>query len=209
MAQPQPPPSCTPPPRARQTWYRRPNIVIPAVLLVLGVLAWVVVGNGGTDTSATGGSAAHPPVRKAPASGGSTKPSATKGSVAEPGELPTARLGGTIQFTDSSGGHAADITVARKKVAGGSASGRHVGLFVRIRALRAGVSVPRFAAVELGRRFDASCCAAGFKPELKVASTLHKGETAAGWVIFDLPKASGRLVMQPLASSEGLAFWVF
>ena len=132
-----------------------------------------------------------------------------QGSVAKPGELPTARLGGTIQFTDSSGRHAADITVACKKVAGGSASGRHVGLFVRVKALQGGVSVPRFAAVELGTRFDATCCTAGFKPKLKVASTLHKGETAAGWVIFDLPKASGRLVMQPLASSEGQAFWVF
>jgi hypothetical protein len=209
MAQPQPPPSCTPPPKDRQAWYRRPNIVAPAVLLALAIVGWVVVGNGGTDTSATKGSAAHTPARKAPASGGSTKPSATKGSVAKPGELPTARLGGTIQFTDSSGRHAADITVARKKVAGGSASGRHVGLFVRVKALQGGVSVPRFAAVELGTRFDATCCTAGFKPKLKVASTLHKGETAAGWVIFDLPKASGRLVMQPLASSEGQAFWVF
>ena len=208
MAQSQPPPSCTPPPRDRHAWYKRPNIVIPAVLLVLGVVAWVVVGNGGTDTSATKGSAAHAPARKA-ASSGSTKPSATKGSVARPGELPTARLGGTIQFTDSSGRHAAEITVARKKVAGGSASRHHVGLFVRVKALQGGVSVPRFDAVELGTRLDAICCTAGFKPELKVASTLHKGETAAGWVIFDLPKASGRLVMQPLASSEGQAFWVF
>jgi hypothetical protein len=107
------------------------------------------------------------------------------------------------------GKHAADITVTRKKVAGGSSSGRHVGLFVRVKALRGGISVPRFSAVELGRRFDATCCTAGFKPELRVTSTLHKGETAEGWVIFHLPKANGRLVMQPLASSEGQAFWVF
>jgi hypothetical protein len=179
--------------------------VVPAVLLALGLAGWVVVGNG-TDTSATRGSAAHAPTRKAPAAGGSTRSSTAKGSVAE---LPTVRLGGTIQFTDASGRHAADITVARKKVAGGSPSGRHVGLFVRVKAFQGGVSVPRFAALERGRRFGASCCTAGFKPELEVASTLRRGETAAGWVIFDLPKANGRLVMQPLASSEGQAFWVF
>jgi hypothetical protein len=201
--------ACTPPPKARQAWYRRPIIVIPSVLLALGIVGWVVVGNGGSDTSATKGSAAHASAGKSAAAGGSSEPSTAKGSVAKPGELPTARVGGTIQFTDSSGRHAADITVARKKVAGGSPSGRHVGLFVRVKALQGGVSVPRFAAVELGRRFDATCCTAGFKPELRVASTLRKGETAAGWVIFDLPKTSGRLVMQPLASSEGQAFWKF
>jgi hypothetical protein len=68
------------------------------------------------DTSAAKGSAAHAPARKAPAAGRSTKPSTAKGPVAEPGELQTARLGGRIQFADSSGGHATDITVARKLV---------------------------------------------------------------------------------------------
>jgi len=205
---PQAAPGCAPPPTASQAWYKRPIIMIPPVLLALGIAGWVVGGNGGTNPSATKAPATQAPAETAPA-GGSTKPSATKRPTTKPGELPTARLGGTIEFADSLGKHAADITVARKKVATGSSSGRYVGLFVRVKAFQGGISVPRFSAVERGRRFDATCCTPGFKPELRVASTLHKGETAEGWVIFKLPKSNGRLVMQPLASSNGQAFWVF
>jgi hypothetical protein len=206
---PQATPGCEPPPKASQAWYKRPIIMIPPVLLALGIVGWVVGGDGGTDTSGTRAPATQAPAKKAPAADGSTKPSAAKRPATKPGELPTARLGGTIQFADSLGKHAADITVARKKVATGSSSGRYVGLFVRVKAFQGGISVPRFSAVERGRRFDATCCTPGFKPELRVASTLHKGETSEGWVIFYVPKANGRLVMQPLASSKGQAFWVF
>jgi hypothetical protein len=197
-----------PAPKTAPAWYKQPIVVVLPVLLALGLVGWLVAGNGGGTTSATRPPGTRPPARKA-AAAGSTKPSATTQPVTRPGELPAARLGGTIQFDDAVGKHAADITVLRKKVAGGSASERHVGLFVRVKAFQGGITVPRFSAVERGRRFDATCCTAGFKPELRVASRLRKGQTAAGWVIFDLPKANGRLIMQPLASSEGLAVWVF
>jgi hypothetical protein len=205
------PPPAPQPPKARKAWYKRPIIMIPLLLVVLIIIGSIADGGGETTTSSAPTTAAPvastQPERSADAQPAATNPPKSSGP-------PSAHVGGTVSFEDSFGKHSADVTVVRKKVSTGSTfedpdNGRYVGLFVRIKAFQDGISVPSFYVLERGKHFDSTCCATGFNPELNALSNLNNGETAEGWVIFDVPSANGKVVMQEFASNKAQATWLF
>jgi hypothetical protein len=58
------------------------------------------------------------------------------------------------------------------------------------------------------KHFD-STFATGFEPDLNVVGNLNKGETAEGWVVFDVPSRSGKAVMQEFLSEKAQATWTY
>ncbi len=125
----------------------------------------------------------------------------------------TAKLGETLHFEDSFGKHSADITVARKRVSTGDefdkpSRGFYVGLFVHVKAFQDGITVPQFYALVGSKHFD-STFATGFEPDLNVVGNLNKGETAEGWVVFDVPSRTGKAVMQEFLSEKAQATWTY
>ncbi len=195
---------------------RRPGVlgwigIGVAVLIVLGVIGTIA----GQDDNTTTSSPA------APATTAAEQPAATEPETTEPEttEAPkqtgpaTAKLGETLQFEDSFGKHSADITVTRKRVSTGDefdkpSRGYYVGLFVHVKAYQDGITVPQFYALVGSKHFDSSF-ATGFEPDLNVIGNLNKGETAEGWVVFDVPSRNGKAVMQEFLSEKAQATWTY
>jgi hypothetical protein len=199
------------PPKPRKPWYKRPIIMLPLVVVVL-IIVGSVAGGGGNTTSSSAPTTAAPAANTQPPQSADIQTPTT--SPPTPSGPSTAHLGEAVSFADSFGKHSADITVVRKKVSTGSGfenpnNGRYVGLFVRVKAFQDGISVPSFYALEQGKHYDSTCCTTGFTPELSALSNLNQGETAEGWVLFDVPAASGKLVMQEFASEKAQATWLF
>ncbi len=199
--QPPGPPAWGPPPQPPRKRHTGRNIA----LAVLGVLVALValgalLGNDPTTTTTpgagTGTTAAH----------GQPEETTAKGGPA------TGKVGQTLQFKDSFGEHSADVTLARKKVSTGGAfdkpNGVYVGLFVQVKAYQDGISVPSFYVLAGGKRYESTIAASGFEPGL-LAFEVNKGETAEGWLVFDLPSRSARFVMKEFASDEPQAVWTF
>jgi hypothetical protein len=204
----QPPPQ---PPKAPAPWYKRPIILIPLVLVVL-VIVGSIAGGGGSKPSNSAPTTAASAANTQPAPSADTKTPVT--NPPKPSGPPTAHLGETVSFQDSFGKHSADITVVREKGSTGSTflppdNGRYVGLFVRVKAFQDGISVPSFYVIQKRKHYDSTCCTTGFTPELSAFSNLNKGETAEGWIIFDVPSPNGRLVMQEFASNNVQATWLY
>lgn len=189
-------------------------------LIALGVIGGVVVlivvagiigalAGGGTDSSTA-------PTTPA----ATTPPASAEPTASEPTEPPdtgpaTAKVGETISFEDSFGDHAVDVTITRKRISTGDEftkpdNGVFVGLFVRVKAFKDGISVPNFYGLVRGKHYDATCCMVeAWKPELSTYSNLNSGETAEGWVLLDVPSRTGKLVMQEFASEKAQAIWTY
>jgi hypothetical protein len=183
---------------------------MPLVLVVL-VIVGGIAGGAGSKTSNSAPTTAASAASTQPAPSADTEAPVT--GPPKPSRPPTAHLGETVSFEDSFGKHSADITMVREKVSTGSSfrtpdNGRYVGLFVRVAAFQDGISVPSFYVIEKGKHYDSTCCTTGFTPELSAFSNLNTGETAEGWIIFDVPSANGRLVME-FASNKVQATWLF
>jgi hypothetical protein len=109
-----------PPPRPPDTrpWYRKKRFIIPGVIVALLVIAGIF--GDGTITSpptATSSEASAPAATQPP------EPTAEEPAATEaPAGPASAKVGETIQFEDSFGDHAIDVTVARSRVSTGGSS---------------------------------------------------------------------------------------
>jgi hypothetical protein len=60
-----------------------------------------------------------------------------------------------------------------------------------------------------GHHYDAdACCPEGFKPELDYVD-LQQGETAEGWLLFDVPDRHGQVVLGQSYGGGKIATWSF
>jgi hypothetical protein len=173
------------------------------VVLVLAVIGALAGEDSTTQASSAGGGADTTEARDEPAE---TSPPETTASGPA-----AARVGETLQFEDSFGDHVIDVTVARKKVSTGSQfeepDGVYIGFFIRVKAFKDGISVPGFYALTGGKRYEQTF-ATGFEPGLD-AYEVNKGETAEGWLVYDVPSRSGKLVMKEFLSDEPQATWTY
>jgi hypothetical protein len=201
-----------PPPRPPDTrpWYRKKRFIIPGVIVALLVIAGIF-GDGTTTSPPTATSSeASAPAATQPPEPTAEEPAATEA----PAGPASAKVGETIQFEDSFGDHAIDVTVARSRVSTGGEfekpdHGLYVGFLVRVKAFKDGISVPSFYVLAGGQHYDSTCCVTGFAPDLTTYGNLNKGEGTQGWVIFDVASRHGRLVMEEFGTQEAQAFWTF
>jgi hypothetical protein len=216
-----PPPAGPPPPRWGEPGYtppagppRKPSggrIAFAVTIAVVGLIAAVNLAS--PDETATTGTQATD-ATDAPAVADLAEPAETTPEPTKPAGPATARIGETIAFEDSFGDHAIDVTVARKKVSTGSEfdrpdHGLYVGFEVRAKAFKNGISIPDFYVLEGGRRYEATIAFEGFRPDLRTYGELNKGEGTGGWVVFDVPARTGKLVMKEFLSDEPQAIWTF
>jgi hypothetical protein len=203
--------SPSPPPLGPPTPKRRTGLILAVAgggLVLVLVIAALAGNDPGTTSSA--------PVTTSAAV--EANPSATEleepATSAERQQKPaTAKVGQTIQFEDGFGDHSADVTVARKKVSTGDQfnepNGVYVGFLVRVKAFQDGITVPDFYVVAGGKRFEShACCPDGFEPSMDVYE-VNQGETAEGWMLFEVPSSHGRLIMKEFLSDEPQATWAF
>jgi hypothetical protein len=189
--------------------YKKKRFVIPGVIVVLLVIGGLF-GDDGTTPTATTEAGTN-------ATAGTQPPETTPDTPPEtepPTQPASAALGDTMQFEDALGNHSADVTVVRKRVSTGGAydkpdRGLYVGLFVRVKAFKDGISVPSFYVLAGGKHVDSTCCRSGFTPELTAYGNLNNGEASEGWLIFDVPSRSGQLVLEEFGTQEAQAYWSF
>ena len=216
----QPPP---PPPRRH-----RARLILAAAggsVVLLPVVVAVLAANSPSGPRATVATSA--PVTTVEATPTSEEPVTTsepETTEAAPSGPPVARAGETLTMTDGAGDKVADITV------GGPTSpshhhgvrfstgdefnkpdhGLYLGMWVKVKAFQDGVDTPftELHVAQGGTHYDAgACCPEGFKPDLGY-KTLSKGETAQGWVIFDVASRHGEVVITDF-DSKRLGAWKF
>jgi hypothetical protein len=60
-----------------------------------------------------------------------------------------------------------------------------------------------------GHHYDAdACCPDDFMPDLDYVQ-LNKGETAEGWMLFDVPAKHGQIVLVNSFDNSKIAIWSF
>jgi hypothetical protein len=108
------------------------------------------------------------------------------------------------------------VQVARVKFSTGDEFNRperayFLGVLIKVKALADDQNSMwgDFYVLMRGHHYDASgCCPEGFKPELDYVD-LNDGETAEGWLIFDVPARSGRVVLGQSFGGGVIATWDF
>jgi hypothetical protein len=132
-------------------------------------------------------------------------------------EVATGKVGETVTLTSNdTGDEVLQLKVDRVKFAGGDEynkpeRGLFLGVYVKTKALADDQS-SQWGALYVqmrGHHYDASgCCPDGFKPELGYID-LNKGETAEGWLIFDVPTRHGQVVLEQEYDGGKIATWSF
>jgi predicted component of type VI protein secretion system len=158
--------------------------------------------SGATTTTATGETEDFPETDTPE----TTQPATVNGKV---GEVLT------LQETDT-GRDVIRVTVDRVRFAAGDEynrpqRGHFLGVHVRVKALADAQSSlwGDFYVLAKGHHYDADgCCPEGFKPDLNYVD-LQSGETAEGWLIFDVPTKHGQVVLSGGYEGGKLGTWSF
>jgi len=163
-----------------------------------------------------------PPTREATATTGTTTTEDTgfpEEGLPTTTKPPTGRhkVGDTItlESTDT-GQQVTRVLVARVKFAGGGEyntpeRGLFLGVYVKVKALADDQSSlwGDFYVTMRGHHYDAdACCPDGFKPTLDYVD-LQDGETAEGWLLFDVPARHGEVVLKQSYGGGKIATWRF
>lgn len=135
-----------------------------------------------------------------------TKPSTTRHRVGD---------AITLEGTDT-GQEVLRVLVARVRFAGGDEynrpeRGRFLGVYVKVKALADDQSSlwGDFYVTMRGHHYDAdACCPDGFTPTLDYVD-LQEGETAEGWLLFDVPARHGEVVLKQSYGGGKIATWGF
>jgi hypothetical protein len=137
-------------------------------------------------------------------------------STTSPPESVTGKVGETVTLTSvDTGEEVAQIKVDRIKTSSGDEYNRperglFLGVLVKTKALADDQSSlwGDIYVTMRGHHYDGDAYADGFTPSLDYVD-LNKGETAEGWLVFDVPARHGQVV---LAQSDGggkIATWSF
>lgn len=128
------------------------------------------------------------------------------------------KVGQTAQFFDvETGKRSMNVQVARVKFTRGEEwnrpeRGLFLGVYVKTRAFEDDVTSlwGDIYVTQRGHHYDGDAYADGFTPALDYVN-LHKGETAEGWLVFDVPAKHGQVVLASDTINEGakLATWDF
>jgi len=127
------------------------------------------------------------------------------------------KVGATISLMDTeTSAPAARVQVARVSFARGDTynkpeRGLWLGVYVKVRAQADDISSMwgDFYVQMRGHHYDADgCCPEGFKPTLDYV-TLNNGETAEGWLVFDVPAKHGEVVLGQSSGGGKVATWTF
>jgi hypothetical protein len=213
---PPPPQDPTPHPPKRQRrlprnrWIGNGN----GVLILLAIIG-AVASNSGT-TAHRSGTAVTTPTTPSSAPADETFPDEgiTQTTAAA---TATGRVGETVTLSEaSSGEEVAQVVVDRVKVAGGDEYNRPdrglwLGVHVKTKALADGQTSlwGDLYVVERGHHYDADgCCPEGFTPDLDYVD-LNEGETAEGWLVFDVPARHGQVVLKNSSDDSKIATWTF
>jgi hypothetical protein len=89
--------------------------------------------------------------------------------------------------------------------------GLFLGVHVKVRALADDQTSlwGDFYVLQRGHHYDADgCCPEGFTPDLDYVD-LNDGETAEGWLIFDVPARHGQVVLGQTDGGGKIATWSF
>jgi hypothetical protein len=89
--------------------------------------------------------------------------------------------------------------------------GNFLGVHVQVRALADEQTSlwGDFYVLMRGHHYDAGgCCPEGFTPELDYVD-LNEGETAEGWLVFDVPARHGQVVLGQSSGGGKIATWSF
>jgi hypothetical protein len=217
------PPTPPGPPRRRGRTGLIVALAAVGVVLVLGLIG--VLASGGDPTAQRATKATATPTT-APATPTSEEPVTTEEPTTEPAsnQPPVARVGETLQMTNGVGDVVAEITV------GGPTSPSHhdgvrfstgdefnepehglfLGVWVKVKAMDDGIDTPgsELHVAQRGAHYESgACCPEGFKPDLGY-KTLSSGETAQGWVVFDVAGRHGEVVITDFESKR-LGAWKF
>jgi hypothetical protein len=121
----------------------------------------------------------------------------------------------TLEGVDS-GDEVLRVQVARVSFSGGDEfnepeRGQFMGAYIKVKALADDQTSlwGDFYVTMRGHHYDAdACCPEGFKPELDYVD-LNEGETAEGWLIFDVPARHGQVVLGQSFGGGKIATWSF
>jgi hypothetical protein len=216
----QPPPPPPKPKRQRQFLISKITVGVTAgitlfIVCMLVVAAMLISGHSpqvrATSTTAASGfapPASAPSDQSFPDEGitQTTKPEVSHKKVGETGTL----------FDPETGTDLERVSVDRVKFAGGDEfnkpeRGLWLGVHVKTRALADGQSSlwGDIYVVISGHHYDGDgCCPDGFTPALDYVD-LNEGETAEGWLVFDVPARHGEVVLKDSMSDVKLGTWTF
>jgi hypothetical protein len=209
--------------------------LVPAAraLSTIGLLAWVGLGalvvvthqQEPTSWQATTGTATiragqFSEVTTPPASEpAATKPTTTESATTEPAttqpKVAAGRIGDRLTAYDQSGTPRLEITVTRVKFSTGDQfdqpeHGLYVGAYVKVHALADEQDTPWADSYALvgGHHYlgDVITGLNAFDPPLE-PGILNQGETASGWLVFDVPARHGQLVLRDLLDEHNLGIW--
>jgi hypothetical protein len=129
-------------------------------------------------------------------------------------KVATGRVGDTLTVQDSSGHPQLAVTVTRLKFATGDEldrpeQGYYMGAYVKAHTLSDEQDALDIYALVHGRHYDgdAFTTSTAFEPPLDLLP-FHKGERAAGWLVFDVPARHGQLVLRNLEEHK-VAVWTY
>jgi hypothetical protein len=154
-----------------------------------------------------------------PAAAATTDPDFPDADVTEttrPAVL-NSNVGDTVTLSETdSGQDVARVAVDRVRFSAGDAynrpeRGHFLGVHVKVKALADAQSSlwGDFYVLAKGHHYDADgCCPDGFKPDLDYVD-LQTGETAEGWLVFDVPAVHGQVVLSGGLDGGKLGTWAF
>lgn len=215
------------PPRKRRPWYRRWYVISPAALAV-GIITISAIGG----TAAKSTPVAHPssPAASAPANPATPPPAPATPPTTPPAQAGPDQLqaGQTETLTQTaSGTPVGTVTVAKQAVttypADSYGEAPANGYYVIVKVTAAAdpanhdgwfVSPLDFHAVVHGQHYDegnghAYEALTSAQSGQDLSSTLSAGETATGYLAFDVPAAHGTIVYAPNSDGQPLATWSY
>jgi hypothetical protein len=129
-------------------------------------------------------------------------------------KVATGRIGDRLIVSDPSGRAQLAVTVTRLRFATGDELDRpehgfYMGAYVKAHALSDEQDALDIYALVGGRHYDgdAFTTSTAFEPPLDLLP-FHKGERAAGWLVFDVPARHGQLVLRNLDGHK-VAVWTY
>jgi hypothetical protein len=131
-------------------------------------------------------------------------------------KVASGKVGETVTLTDGTGTEVANVQISKVRFSSGDQynrpdRGNFLGVYVKTKALANDQSSlwGDIYVTQRGHHYDAdACCPEGFKPELDYV-TLNTGETAEGWLLFDVPAKHGEVVLANTGDNSKIATWSF